>query len=160
MNNDLISRKALIKWIDDSVSQYGHTYSTDMFNMWGLFKDYLINNAPTVVIDWEKSDAYLDCIKRIKSLEKENDELRQFLKANFERPQGEWIKDNSGNRFCSECGNSALYHEIGLKFESRFCPNCGAKMKGGIDNAPTVAINKDFYKIDKSNPINRSDLFQ
>ena len=45
---DLISRSALIKWIDDSVSQYGNTYSTDMLNMWGLFKDYLINNAPTV----------------------------------------------------------------------------------------------------------------
>lgn len=48
MNNDLISRSALIKWIDDSVSQFGGTYSTDMLNMWGLFKDYLINNAPTV----------------------------------------------------------------------------------------------------------------
>ena len=51
MNNDLISREALIKWIDDSVSQYGHTYSTDMLNMWGLFKDYLINNVPTVTPD-------------------------------------------------------------------------------------------------------------
>ena len=48
MNNDLISRSALIKWIDDSVSQFGGTYSTDILNMWGLFKDYLINNAPTV----------------------------------------------------------------------------------------------------------------
>lgn len=44
----LIDADALIKWIDDSVSQYGHIYSTDMLNMWGLFKDYLINNAPTV----------------------------------------------------------------------------------------------------------------
>lgn len=32
---------------------------------------------------------------------------------------------------------------------------------GGVPyNAPTVAINKDFYRKDKSNPINRSDLFQ
>lgn len=46
----LIDADALIKWIDDSVSQYEHTYSTDMLNMWGLFKDYLINNAPTVEI--------------------------------------------------------------------------------------------------------------
>ena len=45
-----------------------------------------------------------------------------------EIPQGEWIKDNQGDRFCSECGSCALYHEIGTKFESRFCPNCGAKM--------------------------------
>ena len=54
-------------------------------------------------------------------------------KSKYERPQGEWIKDNSGNRFCSECGSPALYHEIGLIFESRFCPNCGAKMKGGAE---------------------------
>lgn len=47
-----------------------------------------------------------------------------------ERPQGAWIKDNSGDRFCSECGSCALYHEIGLKIESRFCPNCGADMRG------------------------------
>jgi len=52
---------------------------------------------------------------------------------NEARPQGEWVKDNSGDRFCSECGKSALYHEIGLLFESRFCPNCGAKMKGGAE---------------------------
>lgn len=41
---------------------------------------YAIDNAPTVFFDWEKSDAYLDCVKRIKSLEKENEELRQFIK--------------------------------------------------------------------------------
>ena len=51
MNNDLISRSALIKWIDDSVSEYYGTYSTDMMNMWGLFKDYLINNVPTVELE-------------------------------------------------------------------------------------------------------------
>ena len=35
-----------------------------------------------------------------------------------------------------------------------------SRPQGGIDNTPTVAINNDFYKTDKSNPINRSDLFQ
>lgn len=85
-----------------------------------------IDNAPTVNIDWEKSDAYLDCIKRIKSLEKENDELRQFLRANFERPQGEWIKDYIGqvNSFCSKCD-----YAVGKK--TKFCPNCGADMRKG-----------------------------
>lgn len=47
--------------------------------------------------------------------------------------QGEWIQDNLGDRFCSECGGYALYHELGLKIESRFCPNCGAYMKGGAE---------------------------
>ena len=46
-----------------------------------------------------------------------------------EQPQGEWIEDNSGDRYCSECGNSALLNRIGYKIESQFCPYCGAKMK-------------------------------
>lgn len=50
-----------------------------------------------------------------------------------ERPKGEWIKDNSGNHFCPECGSCALYHEIGTQIESRFCPNCGADMRGNND---------------------------
>lgn len=49
------------------------------------------------------------------------------------RSKGEWIKDNSGDRFCSECGSCALYHEIGVKIESRFCPNCGADMQKGAE---------------------------
>ena len=44
---DLISRSALIKWVDDSVSQYGNQYSTDMLNMFGLFRE-IIDSAPTV----------------------------------------------------------------------------------------------------------------
>lgn len=47
MSNDLISRSALKKWVDDSISQYGNQYSTDMFNMFGMFKE-VIDNAPTV----------------------------------------------------------------------------------------------------------------
>lgn len=64
------------------------------------------------------------------------EEIKEKSKSDFlelckneERTQGEWIKDNSGNRFCSECGSSALYHEIGLIIESRFCPNCGCDMR-------------------------------
>lgn len=91
----------------------------------------IIDNAPTVNIDWEKSDAYLDCVKRIKSLEKENDELRQFLKANFEIPQGKWIKDIQGKTVCSNCGFECLYSEDGFLYSlSRYCPNCGAFMRG------------------------------
>ena len=44
---DCISRKAILEWIDESLRQYGGTYSTDMLNMWGLFKDW-IGKMPTV----------------------------------------------------------------------------------------------------------------
>ena len=43
----LIDADKIIKWADDSVSQHGGTYSTDMLNMFGLFK-HIIDNAPTV----------------------------------------------------------------------------------------------------------------
>ena len=43
---------------------------------------------------------------------------------------GKWVKDRN-KRTCSICG--FLYLENG-KTTFNFCPNCGAKMKGGIDN--------------------------
>lgn len=42
-----IDANALSEWIDESVRQYGNQYSTDMLNMFGLFKE-VIDNAPTV----------------------------------------------------------------------------------------------------------------
>lgn len=43
----LIDADDLKKRADDSVAQYGNQYSTDMLNMFGLFKE-IIDNAPTV----------------------------------------------------------------------------------------------------------------
>ena len=78
----------------------------------------LIDNAPTVAYPFEKFRTMF-C-----------GTCQANMRIEPERPKGEWIKDNSGNRFCSECGSCALYHEIGTQIESRFCPNCGAKMRG------------------------------
>lgn len=90
MNNDLISRSALIKWIDDSVSQYGHTYSTDMLNMWGLFKDYLINNAPTVEPSLNLDNITDEEIEKFKIIWQRANS-KGLLAINEERPQCEWI---------------------------------------------------------------------
>lgn len=72
--------------------------------------------------------------------------------------KGEWIKIGEiGLAYkCNRCGEVTVV-------PTKFCPHCGAAMRSvesHLDNTPTVAINKDFYKTDKSNPINRSDLFQ
>ena len=45
---------------------------------------------------------------------------------------GHWLLDSSGAEFCSECGeypfDDGEYHISG--WSSKYCPNCGAKMKG------------------------------
>lgn len=116
---DLISREALIKWIDDSVSQYGHVYSTDMLNMWGLFKDYLINNAPTVdAIPTELHEKILD------KVEGELLECQSNL-----RPQGKWkhIIEEDNDVECPFCG----FQEDGIYYN--YCPQCGADMRGDAE---------------------------
>lgn len=47
----------------------------------------------------------------------------------FERPQGEWIEDGYRNlpRVCSYCGEEGN--------RTNFCPYCGSKMEGVINNA-------------------------
>ena len=50
------------------------------------------------------------------------------------RSEGEWIKseDWEYDFNCSVCGNTAHKGDYGNYDDlSKFCPNCGAKMKGG-----------------------------
>lgn len=52
-----------------------------------------------------------------------------------ERVRGEWIEDGyEGVIVCSYCGMTPLSHPESMNTYvlSRFCPNCGAKMDGGI----------------------------
>ena len=53
-------------------------------------------------------------------------------KTNFQRPHGEWIDICTLPiiRKCSICGNK-IGNEMG--FYNNFCPNCGARMKGGAE---------------------------
>lgn len=46
--------------------------------------------------------------------------------------KGEWMKSEIKNEkyVCSECGGACWYYDIqGMVARSRFCPNCGARMK-------------------------------
>ena len=36
--------------------------------------------------------------------------------------------------YCSECNEDALYDKGGMRKLSNFCPHCGAKMDGGVDD--------------------------
>ena len=45
-----------------------------------------------------------------------------------DRPTGEWITKHDGSWNCSECGLRVFVYAKG-----NYCPNCGAKMKGGTE---------------------------
>ena len=50
---------------------------------------------------------------------------------------GKWIKSEipCEEFVCSECGGACWHYDTNrIVSKSRYCPNCGAKMKGGIDN--------------------------
>ena len=49
--------------------------------------------------------------------------------------EGEWIFEHEyyGKMLCSNCNGEALVNECSEYIDSDFCPNCGAKMKGGAE---------------------------
>lgn len=107
-----------------------------------------INNAPTVqegVSEEAISEPKVIPIKLEKRYPESKDEditdafLQGYIKGKVDRPQGEWIEKYNGNGWddfwdytCSHCGkkyeraDAVLYH-------ANFCPNCGARMKGGAE---------------------------
>lgn len=66
-------------------------------------------------------------------------EYRGYMKAAEDRPKGEWIVNMLNyESICSVCGanesdfiyGTEMWYGLG---KSKFCPNCGAKMKGADD---------------------------
>lgn len=48
----------------------------------------------------------------------------------YDRPQGEWVKDNLGTVICSECKRPRRDNRVN---HINFCNSCGARMKGAED---------------------------
>ena len=79
-------------------------------------------------IVWD-SDGYatVDCLATAKKL---------HLKGNRKQSEGEWIPSDIPQEkyVCSVCGGACWYYDYqGEVAKSRYCPNCGAKMKGGAE---------------------------
>jgi len=60
------------------------------------------------------------------------------IEALKDRPQGEWIEEFNGNGWndfwdytCSHCGKK--YIRADYLYHANYCPNCGARMKGGAE---------------------------
>lgn len=128
MDNDLISRSALKETMKKRIVSTNHNAIT-------LNREQRANN-----------DAILECIDAIDTAptvktEITNEDLQnamtesfkngyEMAKAKYERPQGEWITTRTlkhdGNPYCSNCDEETI-------IRYNFCPNCGAKMKGGAE---------------------------
>ncbi len=85
---------------------------------WNDAIDAIIDNAPTIkpTITCKECDGY---------------EAGYSAGQHDARPKGEWIfKHNSSDVWCSNCDISLESNLCeGIKF--RYCPNCGADMRGG-----------------------------
>ena len=143
MNNDLISRKALIKAIEESEgTPWDSLYD---FNL--VCRKRLIDNAPAIVPIYY-SNGTVDYAPTVSEIT--NEDIQQAIKEGFangyemakakhERPQGEW-KITYGyphKVYCDQCfktyaqANWDIWKDGTLARD--FCPNCGAKMKGGAE---------------------------
>ena len=63
--------------------------------------------------------------------------LEQLTSAQPERQKGKWIAQKGGGYRCSECKHYALDERDGnfiyVSAKSKFCPYCGADMRGEQD---------------------------
>ena len=61
----------------------------------------------------------------------------EAAKAEYERPQGEWInhRNDYGHNIadCSLCGKTMQWHDEDGDGIPRYCWYCGAEMKGGLE---------------------------
>lgn len=68
----------------------------------------------------------------------QREEFEEAIKAvpSADRPQGEWVSDYSSPVAyrCTAC-NTLQHWSVIQNGRYRFCPNCGARMKGAKDDA-------------------------
>ncbi len=131
MNNDLISREALKKALNELFESGGYDSGLVMNT---------IDHAPTVEPCKDCEDKRQAEYIRHGSSWHELQSLRKF-KEEHERPHGEWIvtaEDNDGVHriccpFCSYEKGSNNTDNIIVTFHNfpKFCENCGADMRKG-----------------------------
>ena len=112
MNNDLISREALKKAIQNLEKEPNYQHEGETWQNGLCSAEILIDDAPTVPLP-DFKEGYKQAIRD--------------GKTNFSRPTGEWIDTGDMEEYwaeeyqCSICGAKDHWHN--------FCPNCGARMK-------------------------------
>lgn len=105
---DLDALKEVIKANHYLLSAKNNSTDYGMFTT-GIMQ--AIDNAPSVDLWQLRQEATENALKKAEVL--------------YGRPQGEWKLDSIGV-YCNQCNTHPDY-------SSAFCPNCGAKMKGGTE---------------------------
>ena len=73
---------------------------------------------------WDSIRAIRDCLECAK------DEIAEYIPS-ADRPQGTWFKDDEGTFICSACGSGYKDQPTLMgKPMFKWCPICGARMKG------------------------------
>ena len=148
-DGDLISRQAVIDGINTYINKAQSTGSIDDFIS---FEELVVKALPSVkLLKNEQTDGDLISRKEVEKccLDGWNKDYKDILEDIRKLPSSEktaeWIKQKSGDELfpeeivCSKCYHSNSHldfdehnNPIGKVFlESKYCPNCGAKMKGG-----------------------------
>lgn len=132
-SEDAISREYLIKALDNL-----DWYDFDMF-----YK--VVENAPSVIPQVTNEDAIsreymLRALNGYGKDWQEDCEIAETIRnapSVIPKPkEGEWIKSDipCEEWVCSECGGACWYYDVGKTVSrSRYCPNCGSRMRGGKD---------------------------
>ena len=129
MNNDLISREALKKALTEA--HINRTLTFDIATFGCVMS--AIDNAPTV--DIRNKGACENCEYFGRSTTEEpcrnctlayGSCFKEKEKVKDDRTKGEWISSYRGCK-CSICNFKTVVDTY------RYCPNCGAKMKGGAE---------------------------
>ena len=146
---DCVSRQAVQEIVDriggmypyrqignrDSYSQYNEAW-TDAINR----VDAELNSLPSAQStmgqvfddDCVSRQAALECLEWHYPDALPATKIKELPSVKPERPKGEWITDDlSGIISCSRCGNNAPMETTGGgQYKSKFCPDCGADMRG------------------------------
>ena len=120
ISDDCISRQAAIRWVKTECNPYGKP--TLEFESGKKVIEHLEQMPSVDITETETCQKCQETTERVLA----------NAKAKAEPTQGEWHKEYAdelcliATYTCSECGSMELS-------EFKYCPNCGAKMKGGTE---------------------------
>lgn len=132
MNSDLIRREDAVEALYQALRTTLAGTVTDSMSL----AIAMANNLPSA-----EPDEHCGCCEDV------HDDLKYCPNAEQERKKGQWIDEKinsyTSRTYCSECGSSAPFvyksddyygnHAHGETAKTKFCPNCGADMRGEGD---------------------------